>query len=87
MTTFGIHASHEQVHPSVLLAAVQRAQEAGFGAAMITVLRTKGMTDLSVPVDRLGIEMAAAVLAGVLAAAWPARRAARLDVLEAIGYE
>jgi probable non-F420 flavinoid oxidoreductase len=34
MTTFGIHASHEQVHPSVLLAAVQRAQEAGFGAAM-----------------------------------------------------
>jgi probable non-F420 flavinoid oxidoreductase len=34
MTTFGIHASHEQVHPSVLLAAVQRAQEAGFDAAM-----------------------------------------------------
>jgi len=34
MTVFGIHASHEQVHPSVLLAAVQRAEEAGFEAAM-----------------------------------------------------
>ena len=34
MTTFGIHASHEQVHPSALLAAVQRAERAGFGAAM-----------------------------------------------------
>jgi probable non-F420 flavinoid oxidoreductase len=34
MTVYGIHASHEQIHPSRLLAAVQRAGEAGFGAAM-----------------------------------------------------
>ena len=34
MTSYGIHASHEQVHPSALLAAVQRAEEAGFDAAM-----------------------------------------------------
>ncbi len=34
MTVFGFHASHEQVHPSVLVAAVQRAEEVGFGAAM-----------------------------------------------------
>jgi probable non-F420 flavinoid oxidoreductase len=34
MTSYGIHASHEQIHPSVLLAAVQRAEEAGFDAAM-----------------------------------------------------
>ena len=34
MTVFGFHASHEQVHPSALLAAVQRAEQAGFGAAM-----------------------------------------------------
>jgi probable non-F420 flavinoid oxidoreductase len=34
MTVFGIHASHEQVHPSALLAMVQRAEEAGFDAAM-----------------------------------------------------
>ena len=32
--TIGFHASHEQVHPSALLAAVQRAEQAGFGAAM-----------------------------------------------------
>jgi probable non-F420 flavinoid oxidoreductase len=34
MPGFGFHASHEQVHPSKLLAAVQRAEEAGFDAAM-----------------------------------------------------
>ena len=34
MAAFGFHASHEQVHPSKLLAAVQRAEEAGFDAAM-----------------------------------------------------
>jgi probable non-F420 flavinoid oxidoreductase len=34
MTVFGVHASHEQVHPAVLLDAVQAAQQAGFTAAM-----------------------------------------------------
>ncbi|MGH8970494.1 MAG: TIGR03885 family FMN-dependent LLM class oxidoreductase [Actinomycetes bacterium] len=34
MTVFGVHASHEQVHPAVLLEAVQRAQDVGFTAAM-----------------------------------------------------
>ncbi|HEX6073858.1 MAG TPA: TIGR03885 family FMN-dependent LLM class oxidoreductase [Micromonosporaceae bacterium] len=34
MTTFGIHASHEQIHPSDLLAAMRRAEAAGFTAAM-----------------------------------------------------
>ncbi len=34
MTKFGFHASHEQVHPSALIAAVQRAEQAGFDAAM-----------------------------------------------------
>ncbi|GAA1263080.1 TIGR03885 family FMN-dependent LLM class oxidoreductase [Pseudonocardia aurantiaca] len=34
MTLFGFHASHEQVHPSALLAAVRRAEDAGFDAAM-----------------------------------------------------
>src|SRR3954452_6359883 len=34
MTLYGIHASHEQIHPSRLLAAVTRAESAGFGAAM-----------------------------------------------------
>jgi probable non-F420 flavinoid oxidoreductase len=34
MTLYGIHASHEQIHPSRLLAAVTRAEAAGFDAAM-----------------------------------------------------
>src|SRR3954452_15061563 len=34
MTLYGIHASHEQIHPSRLLAAVTRAESAGFGAGM-----------------------------------------------------
>jgi probable non-F420 flavinoid oxidoreductase len=34
MTVYGIHASQEQIHPSRLLAAVTRAEGAGFGAAM-----------------------------------------------------
>jgi len=34
MTAFGFHASHEQIPPSALLAAVQHAEQAGFDAAM-----------------------------------------------------
>jgi probable non-F420 flavinoid oxidoreductase len=34
MTVVGFHSSHEQVHPSELLRAVQHAEEAGFTAAM-----------------------------------------------------
>jgi probable non-F420 flavinoid oxidoreductase len=34
MTVYGWHASHEQVHPSALLDAVVRAEQAGFTAAM-----------------------------------------------------
>ena len=34
MTIIGFHASHEQVHPTELLEAVQRAEAAGFTAAM-----------------------------------------------------
>src|SRR5918993_1998899 len=34
MTVYGIHASHEQIHPSRLLAAVVAAEQAGFDAAM-----------------------------------------------------
>jgi probable non-F420 flavinoid oxidoreductase len=34
MTVYGIHASHEQIHPSRLLDAVVHAEQAGFAAAM-----------------------------------------------------
>lgn len=31
---YGLHASHEQIHPTELLEAVIRAERTGFGAAM-----------------------------------------------------
>jgi hypothetical protein len=34
MTVHGLHDSHERIYPMGLLAAVVRAQQAGFGAAM-----------------------------------------------------
>ena len=34
MTVVGVHASHEQVHPSALLEAVRLAEEVGFTAGM-----------------------------------------------------
>jgi putative ABC transport system permease protein len=42
---------------------------------------------LVVPWDRLAILLAVAALVGVIAALWPARRAAKLDVLIAITAE
>jgi putative ABC transport system permease protein len=58
-----------------------------FGWAMQGALASLGIDRLSVPVGSIVLYIAAAGLAGVVAAIWPARRAARLDVLEAIAYE
>jgi putative ABC transport system permease protein len=43
--------------------------------------------ELSYPVVTLLVLVVLAALAGVLAAIFPARRAARLDVLRALAYE
>jgi putative ABC transport system permease protein len=43
--------------------------------------------ELSYPIVTLVILLILAALAGVLAAIWPARRAAKLDVLRALAYE
>ena len=42
---------------------------------------------LSIPFGQLIVLIVLAGVAGVLAAVWPARRAAKLDVLEALAYE
>jgi putative ABC transport system permease protein len=49
-------------------------------------LRT-GLLDAAVPVGQLLAALAGLAVAGVLAAAWPSRRAARIDVLAAIAAE
>ncbi len=59
----------------------------GLGIALVSALRTQGITDTVVPVSNLVIFLILAALLGLLAASWPARRAARLDVLAAIAAE
>jgi putative ABC transport system permease protein len=58
-----------------------------FGWALRKALEPEGVTELAIPVGQLLIYLVFAGLAGVLAAVWPARRAAKLDVLRAIAYE
>ena len=58
-----------------------------FGYALQQALEPEGVTELAIPTGQLLIYLVFAALAGVLAAIWPARRAARLDVLQAIAYE
>jgi putative ABC transport system permease protein len=60
----------------------------GVAGAIVTLLATggKGLA-ISIPVGTLIVLLLAAALAGVIAAGPPARRAAKLDVLEALASE
>jgi putative ABC transport system permease protein len=59
----------------------------GLAATMPTVFADEGFTALVIPWAPLGVLLALAVVVGAVAAVWPAVRAARMDVLEAIAYE
>jgi putative ABC transport system permease protein len=56
----------------------------GFGWALVRALEDQGITEFVLPYGQLLAVLVVAALAGVLAAALPARRAARLDVLQAV---
>jgi putative ABC transport system permease protein len=58
-----------------------------FGVALQQALKGSGVTELGFPVVTLIVYLLAAALAGAMAAALPARRASRLNVLEAIATE
>jgi len=58
-----------------------------FGCAMVVALHSQGVTHLSFPVAQLLAVAALAGLAGIVAAIPPSRRAARLDVLQAVTTE
>jgi putative ABC transport system permease protein len=58
-----------------------------FGASMQKVMADDGLGVLDIPVLQLVIAVLVAAAVGVLAAVWPSRRAARLDVLRAIATE
>ncbi len=58
-----------------------------FGLAVWKAFQDDGLTELSVPAGQLAIFAVAAVVVGALAAFFPARRAAKLNILEAIATE
>jgi len=59
----------------------------GLGIALVSSLRSQGVTTTSVPIPSLVIFLVLAALLGLAAASWPARRAAKLDVLAAISSD
>jgi putative ABC transport system permease protein len=59
----------------------------GIFAVLVTIpLKSEGFT-ISIPIGQLVILLVVAAIFGVIAAIWPARRAAKLDVLSALAYE
>jgi putative ABC transport system permease protein len=57
------------------------------GSAFAASLKQQGITDLVIPFGSLVVFLFIAALMGLGAASWPARRAAKLDVLAAIASE
>jgi putative ABC transport system permease protein len=58
-----------------------------FAWTLVHALKSKGFNTFAVPVQQLGLIVLLAAVAAIVAATLPARRAARLDVLEAISNE
>jgi putative ABC transport system permease protein len=59
----------------------------GLGIALVASLHSQGISDTVVPGSRLILFLVLAGLLGLVAAGWPARRAAKLDVLAAIATD
>jgi putative ABC transport system permease protein len=77
----------ESVVISLLGAVLGVAMGIVFGVLITYALRDEGLEVIRVPVVQLGVFFVLALFIGVLAAVLPARRAARLDVLQAIATE
>ena len=77
-------------HESVITALIGAALGLGLGVSL-SALVTQALSDsdmvLSIPWQSLGAFTLVAVLAGIGAAVMPARRASRLNVLDALHYE
>jgi putative ABC transport system permease protein len=57
------------------------------GIALVSSLHSQGITSTIIPWSNLVIFLVLAGVLGLIAASWPARRAARLDVLAAIAAQ
>jgi putative ABC transport system permease protein len=77
----------ESVVLAVFGAVVGIALGLAFGVALQRALAAFGVSKLGIPWSQMVIYLVVAMLVGLLAALWPARRAARLDVLRAVTTE
>ena len=77
---------YESVITSVIGGLMGTAVGVAFAYAVTTRYADQGFT-FSVPAGQLGVFLAVAVVVGVMAAVLPARRASRVDILEAIHHE
>jgi putative ABC transport system permease protein len=77
----------ESVIIAIMGAVLGLAIGALFGWALQQSLVSEGVTQLRIPIGQLVVYLVFAGFVGVIAAIWPARRAAKLNVLEAISYE
>ena len=59
----------------------------GYGTALVQALHSQGINSTAIPAGQLVIYLVIGVVAGITAAWWPARRAGRLNVLNAIATE
>jgi ABC-type antimicrobial peptide transport system permease subunit len=75
-------------HESVITALLGAAFGIPLGVLLAALIgATINFGTFTVPVPTLIIFVIAAIIAGLIAAIWPARRAGRLNVLEALSYE
>ena len=74
----------EAVVVSVLGAALGLVLGVGFGTAIVKALSSQGIGTLVVPFTTIIVVLILAGLFGIFAAVFPARRAAKLDVLQAV---
>lgn len=77
----------EAVVISVFGALLGVAVGAGLGAAVVEALKDEGITDLVLPWGQMALFLGLAAIIGVIAAALPAIRAARINVLGAIAHD
>src|ERR671930_2632413 len=77
---------YESVITAVIGGLLGTAIGLAFAWLMVQALKELGF-GYAVPVGQLAAFLVVAVIAGVAGAAWPARRGARIDVLEALRYE
>jgi len=70
-----------------LLRAVGLVVGVALAATLPAVYADEGLSELVIPWGNLVGMLVLAVVVGVLAALWPATRAARMKVLDAVSYE